>query len=207
MRRSVVAVVVGALLAGSVAAAAPKAKAPIAAVMVTDRSGSMQGPKIESAKSAAIAARKQLPRGALFGMIAFDTAPAVVVDLAPARGPTIDKRIAEVQPGGGTDILPALEAARAMLAKAPARLRHVIVASDGQSPYDGLTDLAEAMHREGITVSTVAIGPDADQDLLGAIALAGGGRSYVVGDATTLPVVYRKEMALAMKGPAPAPTP
>ena len=58
---------------------------------------------------------------------------------------------------------------------------------------DGLTDAADfralvtRMARHHITVSTVAVGEDADAGLLAAIARWGGGRAYVTSDPSDVP--------------------
>ena len=44
-----------------------------------------------------------------------------------------------------------------------------------------------------ITVSTVAVGPSADPELLRNIASWGKGRGYMVADATQLPQIFVKE--------------
>jgi hypothetical protein len=79
------------------------------------------------------------------------------------------------------------------LQRAPSKIKHVIILSDGQSEPADFIGMTQTMARLGITVSTVALGNGADQNLLGAIAEAGGGRSYVTMDPTTVPQIFTKE--------------
>ena len=56
--------------------------------------------------------------------------------------------------------------------KAKARKGHVLLLTDGQAPAAGLRELAVTMAAEGTTISTIALGGDADQTLL-KVAAAG----------------------------------
>jgi Mg-chelatase subunit ChlD len=81
--------------------------------------------------------------------------------------------------GGGTNLVPALAAARDMFADLPKHvIKHVIVLSDGDTIPDGVVALVDAMRDANITVS--AIGTEgADRSVLDAIAEHGKGRLYI----------------------------
>ena len=168
--------------------------ARVGLVLAIDRSGSMQGLKIELAKEAARAAIRLLDPDDLVGVVAFDSqaVPLVRLQRAAARV-KIDGDIARLQAGGGTSILPALEQAYTQLAPAQARVRHVILMTDGQSSYDGISALVDRMVAHGITVSGVGVGDGADKTLLTMIAERGGGRFYYTEDAQNIPRIFTQE--------------
>ena len=68
--------------------------------------------------------------------------------------------------------------ARADLGAVKAKIKHMIVLTDGQSEGSGYQALAAGCRAEGITISTVAVGGDASLPLLQAIVAAGGGQAY-----------------------------
>ena len=90
-------------------------------VLVIDRSGSMSGDKIEAAKESARATAEVLEAADLITVIAFDNQPMTVVRLQRASNRLrISTDIARLMPGGGTNILPALQEAYNVLAPASA---------------------------------------------------------------------------------------
>ena len=74
-----------------------------------------------------------------------------------------------------------------------ARAKHVVLLSDGRSYPDDYESLIKKMVAGKITVSSIAVGPDADGELLGNIAKWGHGRNYKVDDAREVPQIFVKE--------------
>ena len=70
-------------------------------------------------------------------------------------------------------IYPALEQAYLALRTAKARAKHVVLLSDGRTYPDDHETLVHKMADANITVSSVAVGPSADQELLRSIAHVG----------------------------------
>ena len=105
----------------------------------------------------------------------------------------IRKTIAAIEPGGHTLIFPAVEQAYLALKNAQARAKHVMLLSDGRSYPDDYEGLVKKMAEAHITVSSVAVGPSADPELLTNIAKWGKGRSYAVADAKEVPQIFVKE--------------
>lgn len=171
----------------------------IAIALVIDRSGSMQGPKIEAAKESARVTAEVLSPADLISVVAFDNQPINIVRLQKASNRMrISTDISRLQAGGGTNIFPALREAYEILQGANAKVKHVILLSDGQAPYDGIADLCQEMRASRITVSAVGIG-DADRNLLQLIADNGDGRLYMTDDLQALPRIFMKETSEAQK--------
>jgi hypothetical protein len=74
----------------------------------------------------------------------------------------------------------------------------MIVLTDGQTEGGGYEGLAGQMKGEGMTVSTVAIGQDADVRLLQTIAAAGGGKFYETLDPANLPKIFTQDAMVHM---------
>lgn len=175
----------------------------VAMVLAIDRSGSMTGIKIEMAKAAAKATADTLSGEDLLEVIAFDSAPTRVVRMTPAKHRArIQNDIARIQPGGGTEIFPALDAAYTELRVTRARKKHVILLTDGQAPSAGIRDLVQAMVAEGVTVSSVGLGAEIDENLLRMVSDVGGGRFYKVLDPQSLPRVFTRETEMISRSAA-----
>lgn len=167
-------------------------------ILVIDRSGSMNGDKLKLAKEAAQRTVELLRSKDTVGVVAFDDQPWWVVEPQKLG----DKKdvlalINSIPSGGGTNIYPAVEGGLNKLLNVSAQRKHLILLTDGQSAVNsGYDELLETMNRNKITMSTVAVGKDADTKLLQALAQEAKGRYYPVTDATTLPAIFSREAAM-----------
>ena len=177
-----------------------KEKPSLAMMLVIDKSGSMGGEKIEMAKEAARAAVELLGPSDKVGVLAFEGENFWVSELHPCtdKGFVLD-RIAGLEAGGGTTMAPAMEEAYETLKTAVAKLKHVIILTDGISEPGDFEGIAQAMNADRITVSTVAMGSGADQNLLEEIARTGNGRFYIADDPAQVPQIFAKETVTASK--------
>jgi Ca-activated chloride channel homolog len=177
-----------------------KEKPSLAMMLVVDKSGSMGGEKIEMAKEAARAAVELLGPSDKVGVLAFEGENFWVCEMHPCtdKGFVLD-RIAGLEAGGGTVMAPAMEEAHETLRSTVAKLKHVIVLTDGISAPGDFEGIAQAMAADRITCSTVAMGTDADQPLLEEIARLGNGRYYVADDPGQVPQIFAKETVTASK--------
>ena len=166
----------------------------VALGMVIDRSGSMSGQKIELCKSAATATIELLGKQDYITVVAFDSEAHVVVPITK-RGDTagIASQIATINADGGTNIHPGMTTARDALAGVKAKVKHMIVLTDGQSEGSGYEALSAQYKAEGITVSTVGVGNDADMQLLQAMAAAGGGQCYTNVDPQAVTRIFTQD--------------
>jgi Mg-chelatase subunit ChlD len=204
MRFALALMVLAAIVTSTTAAGAgpkvtKKKKPKAAVVLVIDRSGSMQGPKLEAALQAAVAASFSLKKTDQIAVVTFDSAATLSVPLQKAGDQkALATGLATIKAGGGTNMLTGIQGAFEVLRTTTAKIEHVIVLSDGETPYDHLEDLVKAMAADGITLSAVAVS-GADKHLLRLLAAAGGGRLYDVQDLATLSQVFADETAAAIK--------
>lgn len=167
-------------------------------VIVLDRSGSMAGSKIELAKEAAARSVELLRKGDTFGFIAFDTTPWEIIETKPLEDQEeAINTILSVAPNGGTEIYTSLALAYTNLADLKLQRKHIILLTDGQSyTSNSYDELIENGKLNNITLSTVAIGRDADHNLLQYLSEQAGGRFYSVTDETTIPSILSRETAM-----------
>jgi len=175
----------------------------LALALVIDKSGSMSGQKIELAKEAAKATAELLGPDDYIEVIGFDSTPERVVRMQSASNRVrILRDIGRLAARGGTNIFPALDMAYQDLAVTRARIKHVILLTDGQSPDQGIPELTQAMRAEGITVSTVGLGTDVNRALLQSVAALGGGRAYFTTDPHNIPRIFMRETTTVARSSA-----
>jgi len=171
----------------------------IALVLVIDRSGSMQGPKLEAAKESARVTTEVLSPDDYIAVVAFDSeAMRLVQPQRAGNRSRISAEISKLQSGGGTNIFPGLKEAFEILQGINAKVKHVILMTDGEAPTDGLAELVQDMRASRITVSCVGV-QGADRNMLSMIADAGDGRLDMVEDIGSLPKIFMKETQEAQK--------
>ncbi len=177
-----------------------KEKPSLGMVVVVDKSGSMDGDPIEMAKTAARSAVELLGRRDQVAVLAFDGDTYVISEMQPASSTAkISDEIARIEAGGGTTMYPAMEMSFEMLMATSAKLKHVILLTDGVSTPGDFEGLAAQMASAKITVSTVAAGSGADTELLEQIARVGKGRYYFTEDPAQVPQIFAKETVTASK--------
>jgi Mg-chelatase subunit ChlD len=173
----------------------------LALAMVIDRSGSMDEPtaggrtKLDLAKEAVYQASLALSQQDQIDLTVFDDHATTILPLQPLPSAiNLEQALSSFNSGGGTDIRPGIEQAAQALASADAKIKHVILLTDGNAPSN-YSDLVQQMRADNITISTVAIGSDANANLE-QIAKLGGGRWYHVEQANDVPRIFLHETVI-----------
>ena len=188
------------------AAPAVNHRAPINLCLVIDRSGSMQGDRIARAKEAAIAAVERLTPEDIVSVVIFDQQIETIVPAQSARDKvSIVSAIRAVQSRGNTAIFGAMAQAAAEIRKNANReyLNRVILLSDGQAnvgpsqPID-FGRLGVSLMKESISVSTVGVGLDFNEDLMTSLSGKSDGNSYFVENSDDLPRIFSSELGTAL---------
>ena len=168
----------------------------LALLLVIDKSGSMQGTRIEMAKEASKAAVEVLQRNDKVGVIAFDDGYDEIVPMQSAANRVrILSDLSRLQTSGGTNIAVALQAAYLKLLETRAAVKHVILLTDGKDDraVSVFNDVMPGMAQDRITVTTVAVGREADREFLRRVADQGNGRFYWTPDPHSIPRIFSKE--------------
>lgn len=174
-----------------------------AVALVIDKSGSMrEESRIIFAREAARQLVEHLKDHDRLAVIGFDREPFTVIPLSDVGEirDDFEFRINRLKPSGGTRLYPALEEARRELLGEEAKRRHIIVLSDGLSEdaenaagRRRYYDVGLALAEQGVTISTIALGRDADRDFLERLASFGRGAFHATADASSLPEIVLGE--------------
>ena len=133
-------------------------------------------------------------------MVGFDGETRVILPMTGASDKgTILGSIDSLSADGGTDAYPGMVKGRELLQNAVAKVKHMIVLSDGQTPDNDFSGLVRDMRAQGMTVSSVALGDGAAKDLMQMIAQEGGGRYYETNDPANMPQIFTKETMQASR--------
>lgn len=185
-----------------------KRRASLAEVIAIDYSGSMGmmvggQTKLALANEAAARSASLLGAGDRLGVEHVDTVVAWTVPLGPVTDVNaIGTHIRAVQVGGGgiyTDV--ALRAGYAALEKETVNLKHLLLFADGDDAEQiiGCRALVTGSVAKGMTTSVISLGHGKDSAELEVLSKIGGGRFYLIDDATKLPAVFTQETILAAR--------
>lgn len=189
---------------------AAASRPPQSLALVIDRSGSMAGPPLAEAKRCAEFVLSRLRATDRVALVQFDDRVRRLWPAAPlGDGRAQRMALAGITAGGTTDLHGGwLEGAQALAEALPgagvgghAGLQRVILLSDGAANR-GLTDTAaiaeqcQAWAERGVSTSTYGLGRHFNEELMLAMARAGGGSSYYGDTAADLMEPFERELAL-----------
>jgi Mg-chelatase subunit ChlD len=177
----------------------PTKRKRLAVLLIIDKSGSMADAvggglsRLDLAKEAAYQAIQGLSDGDTVGVAFFsDSAQWSLVPQPVPSADSVAQALGVVQSDGGTSIRSGLQLAQASIATLDGDVRHVMLLSDGQDPQSS-RDIAQAFANQSVSLSTIALGADADMQGLSQLARIGQGVSYQVTNPQDLARVFLDE--------------
>lgn len=175
-------------------------------LLVIDCSGSMNEkasgtntPRIDLAKAAAIASVEALGPDDYVGIIGFNSSATGGTMRSMAQKDTIINQIRSLTTATGTRYSSAINSVRSVMSTFnQTDLRHIIFLADGNandstSEMNTVKSNLRQMANQGITISTIALGPDVSTANLQEFAQIGGGKFYNVARETELVQIMVKE--------------
>jgi Ca-activated chloride channel family protein len=153
---------------------------PLNLSLVLDKSGSMQGKKIQNLREAAKLVVDRLGAQDTISIVAFsDRKYLIAGSQSVADKEALKKKIDRIRDGGGTAISGGMSQGLAELDKtlAPDRVSRMLLLTDGQTFGDEkqCKKLGKQAGDRGIIVNALGLGDDWNEDLLDDIAEASGG--------------------------------
>ena len=172
-------------------------------VIVLDRSGSMEGQKLNDARQAVMSLLEQLGPDDRFALVTYSNSVQALSGLVPmteANRRRLTATVAHVRAGGGTNLGGGLERGMNVLMHPPGdrRQRKVILISDGLA-NQGVTDpdalgrMASAAVENRFSISTVGVGLEFNEMLMTAIADQGAGHYTFLEDPQVFAQVFESE--------------
>ena len=170
--------------------------------LVLDQSGSMNGTKIEQAKAAAIEALTRLGLQDVFSVVVYNTNVHTIVPAQNARNiQRIIQTIQQIRAGGSTALFGGVSQGAAEIRKNIENdyIHRIVLLSDGlanvgpRMPAD-LGRLGAALIKENISVTTVGVGTDYNEDLMAQLAQKSDGNTYFVESGFDLPRIFSAEL-------------
>jgi len=167
--------------------------------LVLDRSGSMEGEKMDKVKEAVGYAIDHLNDQDLVSITIFDDQVETLVPSRPVHDrDEIKNRLSDVIARGGTQISDGLRAGLAEVMKGfvKDRVNRILLITDGRTWDDeeACLKLAEEAGREGIAITSIGIGDDWNEKLLLKIAEASRGDSHWIEGPASILDVFRQEV-------------
>lgn len=175
--------------------------APVNLALVIDRSGSMKGPRMQNAQSAAIAAIDRLNDGDVASIITFDDRTSVLVPPTTINASTrsqIASSIRGIQLGGDTCLSCGVEDAMRELERTTGKVDRIVVLSDGDAnkgvrDVPGFQSMARRAVERGVNVTTIGVSLQYNQKILAALAQTSNGNHYFVENESGLPAIFQAE--------------
>jgi Ca-activated chloride channel family protein len=181
-------------------------RAPVNLAVVIDRSGSMSGAKIENARRAAARLVDLLDENDRLSVVHYgsDVSAMGGVFATPENKVRLKRYIHNIVDEGGTNIGDGLSVGQAHInrAKSDFKVNRLLLLSDGQptvgitSP-NGLANVVRRIRDSGVSVTSLGVGADFNEDLMQRLADVGGGSYGFISDASAMATLFEKDLQQA----------
>ena len=182
---------------------------PVSLALVIDRSGSMSGDKLQTAKRAALAILDRLDERDTASVIVFDTEVDTVLPAGPVTGEcrqSARRDLERIEARASTALhLGWLTGCNSIASRQPldqtGRLARCLLLTDGLAnvgetdPERIATEAAGVRANAGIGTSTFGFGSDYDEGLLNPMAVAGGGQFHHLRRESEIAAAFAGELA------------
>ncbi len=184
----------------------PRQNLPLNVAIVVDRSGSMQGSKLESVKQALLNVSSLFTERDQVALVVYDDDVQTLYS-GNFHRVEFESLVRHITSGGSTNLEGGLKAGLLSVQNVqegmnfreqPDMLNHVLLLSDGlanvglDSPT-ALASMVEKYQDSDVTVSTVGVGSDYDENIMTAVAKAGRGKYYFMEDPTQAEQIFSEE--------------
>ena len=171
--------------------------------LVVDRSGSMHGDPLTEALACVVHIAQRLTPADQLALVVYDSKVDTLLPLRPMDTPqAVADVVAGVVSGGNTNLFGGWEGGAAQLEGGSAgSISRVILLSDGQANTGLIDEEAIAAHcsqwlAKGVSTTTVGLGRGFNENLMSAMARAGGGQQYYGQTAADLYDSFDEEFSL-----------
>lgn len=177
-------------------------RTPLNLAVVLDKSGSMTGAKLEKTKQAAMQLVDRLTPDDVFSLVIFSDEARVLVPAQKVEDKeALKEKIEGIEAGGSTALYSGVRTGARQIQEyfSSQRINRVILLSDGlanvgpSSTHD-LRHLGHELAESDISVTTIGVGDDYNEDLMAGLAEASDANYYYVQDTEKLPEIFAKEL-------------
>jgi Ca-activated chloride channel family protein len=185
------------LIGATPAAGATQIQMPLNLSLVLDKSGSMQGRKIQNLREAAKLVVERLGSQDTISIVAFSDRKYLIAESQPVSNKEeLKSKIDRIRDGGGTAISGGMAQGLVELEKAlnADRISRMLLLTDGQTFGDEkqCRKLAQKAGGEGIVVNALGLGDDWNEDLLDDIAEGSGGVADFIDSPDTIVAFFER---------------
>jgi Ca-activated chloride channel homolog len=179
-----------------------QAAAPINFCMVLDRSGSMDGAKMDNLKRAVMELIETLSPDDVVSVVVFDETAEVIVGAQPAADKTaLNNRVEAMRVQGGTAMSTGLELGMNELRRSlsPDRPATLLLLTDGQTwgDEDQCRAIATMLAQMGVKITALGLGDEWNERLLDDLAAATGGTSDYIANPQDIGQYFQRVAATA----------
>lgn len=179
------------------------ARLPLNLAAVLDRSGSMAGAKLTYTKEALLFLVDQMAAHDRLAAVVYDTRVETLLPNQPVvHKDPLKAMLRRIEPGGSTNLSGGLATGMQQIAPhaGPDFVSRTLLLTDGLANV-GVTDpetlvgWVKAWREQGLGLTTIGVGDDFSEDLLVAMAEAGGGSFHYIDNPDQIPAIFAAELS------------